>query len=98
MEMLEGSYFVVSNVTLNLSTPNFVSSANDLITNNVTHVKTFTNSVLSLNFTNGAGQTFILFVNSHTDIPNQVKPTGPVTIYGVLHTSRNPAKWRQRLA
>ena len=84
MEMLEGSYFVVSNVTLNLSTPNFVSSANDLITNNVTHVKTFTNSVLSLNFTNGAGQTFILFVNSHTDIPNQVKPTGPVTIYGVL--------------
>ena len=84
MEKLEGSYFVVSNVTLNLSTPTFVSGANDPITNNVTHVKTFTNSVLTVNFTNGAGQTFILFVNAHTDIPNQVKPTGPVTIYGVL--------------
>ena len=84
MEKLEGSYFVVSNVTLNLSTPTFVSGANDTITNNVTHVRTFTNSVVTVNFTNGAGQTFILFVNAHTDLPNQVKPTGPVTIYGVL--------------
>ena len=34
--------------------------------------------------TNTLGQTFLLFANSHTDIPGQPKVAGPVTIYGVL--------------
>src|SRR5262249_47997042 len=82
MERLEGSYFVVSNVNLDLTSANFVSNANDPMTNNVT--KTLTAPLFSLTFTNTAGQTFIFFVNSHTDIPGQSKPTGPVTIFGVL--------------
>jgi hypothetical protein len=52
------------------------------MTNNVT--KTLTAPLFSLTFTNTAGQTFIFFVNSHTDIPGQSKPTGPVTVFGVL--------------
>ena len=84
MKKLEGSYFVASNVMLNASTLAFVSGANDSITNNTTQTQTFTNSVLTLNFTNGTGQSFILFVNSQSGLPNQTKYTGPVTIYGVL--------------
>ena len=84
MEMLEGSYFVASNVMLYLNTPNFVSSANDPTTNLAYHVRSDTSAAYNITFTNGAGQTFILFVNSHTDIPGQPKPTGPVTVYGVL--------------
>jgi hypothetical protein len=84
MQQLEGNYFVASNVMLNLSTPNFVSGANDTITNNANHVKTFNNSAETFNFTNGAGQTFVLYVNAYTDIPNKAKYTGPVTIYGIL--------------
>jgi len=84
MEKLEGSYFVASNVMLNLSTPTFVSSANDPTTNLAYHILADTNALYNITFTNDVGQTFILFVNSHTDIPFQTKPTGPVTIYGVL--------------
>lgn len=83
MKKLEGSYFVASNVFL-ASGASFTSGANEGITNNVTHIKSFTNSVLNLTYTNGAGQVFTLFVNAGTDIPGQVKPSGPVTIYGVL--------------
>jgi hypothetical protein len=84
MKAMESMYFVASNVMLNLSAPNFVSSANDTITNNVYHTKTFSSSALTVSFTNDVGQTFILFINSGTDIPNKPKSTGPVTIYGVL--------------
>jgi hypothetical protein len=84
MNAMEGMYFVASNVMLNLSAPNFVSGANDTITNNVTHTSTFSDSTMTVTFTNGAGQTFIMFINAYTDIPNQAKYTGPVTIYGVL--------------
>jgi hypothetical protein len=84
MKAMESMYFVASNVMLNLSTPNFVSGANDTITNNVYHTKTFSSSALTVSFTNYVGQTFILFINSGTDIPNKPKSTGPVTIYGVL--------------
>jgi hypothetical protein len=89
MKALESSYFVASNVMLNLSTATFVSGANDTITNNATHVKAFTNSVLTVNFTNTAGQTFVLYINGYTDIPKQTKSTGPVTIYGVLGNYKN---------
>lgn len=34
--------------------------------------------------TNSLNQTFDLFVNANTDIPGQTKPTGPVTVYGIL--------------
>ncbi len=84
MNAMESMYFVASNVMLNLSTPNFVSGANDTITNNATRTRTFSDSVMTVNYTNGAGQTFIFYVNGDTDIPNKAKYTGPVTIYGVL--------------
>jgi hypothetical protein len=81
MEMLEGSYFVASNVTLASGTT-FTSGVNESVTNNVHHV--LTAGMFSLSFTNEAGQTFTLFINAGTDIPNKPKPAGPVTIYGVL--------------
>jgi Lamin Tail Domain/Immunoglobulin I-set domain len=84
MNAMEGMYFVASNVMLNLSTPNFVSGANDAITNNNTHTRTFSDSFMTVNYTNGAGQTFILFVNAQSGLPGQPKYTGPVTIYGIL--------------
>ncbi len=84
MDKLEGMYLVASNVMLSLSTPNFVSGANDIITNNVRHVLSATNSVATINFTNQAGQQYILFINAQSGLPNQAKYTGPVTIYGVL--------------
>lgn len=83
MKQLESSYFVASNVTLTAGTT-FGSGVNENIFNNVQHVKTFANDVLTVTFTNGVGQTFTLFVNAATDIPGQPKPTGPVTIFGVL--------------
>jgi hypothetical protein len=84
MNAMEGMYFVASNVMLNLSTPNFVSGANDTITNNVTHTRTFSDSTMTVTFTNSAGQTFIMFINAYTDIPTKAKYTGPVTVYGIL--------------
>ena len=81
---MEGMYFVASNVMLNLSTPNFVSGANDIITNNTHKIGSVANSAFTVNFTNEQGQQFILFINSGTDIPGKAKSTGPVTIYGVL--------------
>ena len=85
MERLEGSYFVASNVFLDLAEPNFSSAApqnNEPITNNVRHV--LTSGMFGLTFTNEAGLTFTFFVNGATDIPGRPKPTGPVTIYGIL--------------
>jgi hypothetical protein len=84
MKALESSYFVASNVMLNLSTANFVSGANDVITNNVKHILQFTNSVVTFNYTNPAGQSVILFINANSGLPGLAKNTGPVTIYGVL--------------
>lgn len=84
MNALEGMYFVASNVMLNLTTPNFVSGANDIITNNVQTVGVVTNSVVTVNFTNEAGQTYIMFINAQSGLPGQAKYTGPVTVYGIL--------------
>jgi|GEM_PF-496093 len=84
MKAMESCYFVASNVTLNLSAPTFVSGANDFITNNVTHVRAFTNSILNISYTNLAGNSVILFVNAQSGLAGQPKYTGPVTIYGVL--------------
>ncbi len=81
LKAMESSYLVASNVFL-AAGPTFVSGANDTITNNGNTV--LTNTMTSLSFTNLAGQTFVLFINAGTDIPNKVKPSGPVTIFGVL--------------
>lgn len=83
MKQLESSYFVASNVTLTAGAT-FTSGANEPITNNALHVKSDTNSILTVNFTNDVGQTFTLFISASTDIPNKVKPSGPVTIFGIL--------------
>ncbi len=91
-----GSYFVASNVFLDLSTgPTFGNNSNDPLTNgflanqNITYnLYNATNATKGTNYTVSAtnmnGETFIIFYNSHTDIFGAVKPTGPVTIYGVL--------------
>jgi hypothetical protein len=82
MKMLEGTYFVASNVTL-LAGSKFVStSGGEQMTNNVYHIKT--DGMYALQFTNGAGQTFTFYINSYVGIVGQPKPAGPVTIYGVL--------------
>ena len=82
MEKLEGSYFVASNVTL-LAGSTITSGANEFITNNAYHVRSDTVGA-TVTFTNDVGQTFTVFWNAYTDIPGKTKPTGPVTIYGVL--------------
>jgi hypothetical protein len=83
MKPMESMYFVASNVTLTAG-PSFISSANEPIFNNALHVKTFSDSVMTLSYTNDVGQSFTFFVNGATDIPNQPKPTGPVTILGIM--------------
>ena len=81
MEKLEGTYFVASNVTL-AAASTFVGGSNEGITNNADRV--LSSSMFGLSYTNGAGQSFTLYVNFYTGIPGQAKPAGPVTIYGVL--------------
>ena len=82
MEQLEGTYFVASNVTLTAGA-SIPSGATEFITNNFPHV--LTDSVgATIEFTNAAGQTFTVFWNANTGIPGNPKPTGPVTVYGVL--------------
>lgn len=81
MEKLEGTYFVASNVTL-AAAATFVGGSNEGLTNN--SYRELSDNMFGLNFTNGAGQTFTLYVNYYTDLPGQSKPSGPVTIYGVL--------------
>ena len=70
---------------LNLSTPNFVSGANDTITNNNTHIRTFSDNAMTVNYTNRP-RTNICFIRQwlQRQSPGQPKYTGPVTIYGVL--------------
>ncbi len=86
MKTLEGSYFVASNVTLTAGA-NFISGNNEAITNNVYGKKT--NTMFGLTFTNDQGQTATLFVNAYVGIAGQAKPSGPVTIFGVLGNYKN---------
>jgi hypothetical protein len=81
MKAMESSYFVASNVTLAAGTT-FGSGANEPITANASN--SLTAPMFSLTFTNLQGEQFTLFINGGTDIPGQLKPTGPVTIFGVL--------------
>jgi hypothetical protein len=89
MQKLEGNYFVASNVTL-VAGATFVSaSLGENITANSSKVAAYSTAAETVNFTNAAGQTFVLYINSYTDIPGQGKPSGPVTIYGVLSNYKN---------
>jgi hypothetical protein len=93
---LVGSYFVASNVFLDLSSgPTFGGNANDPATNLDLVAQPFnlalynpTNTTKGTNYTvaatNQNGETFVLFYNSHIDLIGAKKPTGPVTVYGVL--------------
>lgn len=81
LKAMESCYFVASNVTLAAGST-FASGVNEPITANQNAV--LTDPMFSLTFTNQQGQTFIMYINSYTDIPGKAKPFGPVTIYGVL--------------
>jgi hypothetical protein len=83
MKAMESMYFVASNVTLTAGTT-FSGGVNEAITVNANQTNTFSNSTMTFTFTNTAGQIFTLFINAATDIPGKAKPSGPVTIYGVL--------------
>jgi hypothetical protein len=89
MQKLEGNYFVASNVTLAAGSTFVSTSLGEPITANASKVATYTTAAVTVAFTNTAGQTFVLYVNSYTDIPGQGKPAGPVTIYGVLGNYNN---------
>jgi hypothetical protein len=92
---LQGSYLVASNVTLGLTSgTTFTSSGSDPLTNDFLSEQVITESLFGTNlpaaatntftFTNQFGQTFVIFYNAHCDYIGQPKPTGPLTIYGVL--------------
>ena len=82
MKQMEAMYFVASNVTISAG-GNFTSVTN-YIFNNALHVRTFSDSVLTVSYTNDVGQSAVIFINGSTDVPGQARPTGPVTIFGVL--------------
>jgi lamin tail-like protein len=82
MRKMEGMYLVASNVTV---APGATFTAvGEPLSNNKLAVKTFTDSILTVQFTNDVGQVFTMFINGSTDIPGKAKPAGAVTIFGVL--------------
>jgi hypothetical protein len=83
MKAMESMYFVASNVTF-APGATFTSGANEPISNNALHVQTFSDTTQTVSFTNDVGQTFTFFVNGSSDIPGKAKPTGPVTIFGIM--------------
>ncbi len=89
MQKMIGTYFVASNVSLDLSTgPSFTSGETDPITNNAS--VTLSAPLFGYTFTNTAGQEFTSYIYSYVgSIVGQPKPAGPVTIYGVMgiHTT-----------
>ena len=81
LKAMESSYFVASNVTLTAGAT-FTSGVNEPITANASNV--WTAPMFSLTFTNLQGEQFTMYLNAYTGIPGNAKPSGPVTIYGVL--------------
>jgi len=95
VRQLQGSYFVISNAFLDLSSGSVFTylSTGEPVTNannvtyglnlfNPTNMTAGTNYVISV--TNQNSQTSTIFYSRYTDIIGQTKVTGPVTIYGVL--------------
>lgn len=96
MFAMQSSYFVASNVTFEATPPTFNFEANEPITNNFNHI--LTDPLFNLMFTNEAGETFTIFYNENVNFLGQTKPTGPVTIFGVLGYfmsggAVNPSGW-----
>jgi hypothetical protein len=95
---MAGMYYVVSNAFLNFDTSaTFTSSGAENITNgflapqiyslglfNSTNNNGSKGTNFTATFTNQAGQVFDMFYSSHTDVPGKPKPTGPVTMYGIM--------------
>jgi hypothetical protein len=79
---MESRYFVASNVTL-AAGATFGSSVSEFMTNNSTHPG-LTAGYPAISFTNHAGDTFTIFFSSFGGIAGLAKPSGPVTIYGIL--------------
>ena len=93
VQQLQGSYFVASNVFLNLTTPSFPAGADETLTNGISATNLITcynptNQTGGTDFlvsaTNQAGETFTIYYNPYTDIAGKPKGTGPFNIYGVL--------------
>jgi Immunoglobulin domain/Family of unknown function (DUF5689) len=82
MFALGSTYFVASNVTLEASPSTYTFEANEPVTNNNLHIVSA--PIFGLSYTNQPGQTFIVFYNENVDFLGQTKPSGPVTIKGVL--------------
>ncbi len=82
---IEGLYVVVSNVTL-LAGATFSANTAEYVTNNNTHAG-LTAGNPAFTFTNHAGDVFTTFYSSFGGLAGQPKPSGPVTIYGVLSFS-----------
>lgn len=96
MFAMESTYFVASNVTLQANPPTFTFEANEPITNNAYHVSS--DPLFDISFTNEPDGTFVVFYNENAPFLNQNKPTGPVTVYGVLQYfassgAVNPSGW-----
>jgi hypothetical protein len=81
LKALEGCYCVASNVTLAAGSV-FGSGNNEGVTNNNNLV--LTDPIPGYSFTNSAGEAFDMYNNYYTDVPGKAKPSGPVTLYGVL--------------
>jgi hypothetical protein len=82
MQKLEGTYFVASNVFLDASSPTYPSGSTFVFSNIVYHV--LTAPMFALTFTNNANDTFQGFIGATTDIAGRPRPSGPVTMLGVL--------------
>jgi hypothetical protein len=98
MFMLGSLYCVASNVTLQATPATFTSGANEFITNNAHAV--LVDPMFGLAFTNDPGDTFDLFYNSGAAFLRTTKPTGPITVYGILGyfisggaSGASPAGW-----
>jgi hypothetical protein len=78
---LQSTYCVASNVFLAAASV-FGSGDNEYITNNNNLV--IYDTIGGFQSTNTAGETFDVYLNYYTDVPGQAKPSGPVTLYGVL--------------
>jgi len=90
MQKLESSYFVASNVTLAAGSTFVSIAAGEPITANASNTASYTSTAMpAVYFTNAAGETFVIYFNAHTDIPGQAKPSGSVTIYGVMGNFKN---------
>ena len=90
---LQGSYFLATNVFLDLGTSTFTAGATEPLTNgndlayalalfNSTNLTSGTNYTVAA--TNHTGQTFIIAYNTNADFIGQSKLPGPFTVYGVL--------------